>query len=323
MKHVLICVVCDEKYHGSCVGMTVPVVAALLKIVSSTGWVCQSCRSVAKKHMEKLLVGQSCLSLEVAQLKSDFLKLQQIVESSHQLVLNKCDEVASIRPQQVDGNLLEWPQLQLQSTVAAETGMNVNISSAENVMLAKVHTELNDKQRRVRNVVVRGLEQVDGVDDLSVFVNFCERNLPIKPAIDRCRRVGKTLPGKVQPLLVVLKNENAVTEILNCAPQLRKSTDEAAKSVFINRDLTAAQALAAYQLRAARRSQKQQTTTTTVEQSRLHNGSSTGIISTDRELSVNAANSVAQIDVQYDSELSSNATVFVPTTNDVCVAPCV
>lgn len=135
LKQVLTCVVCDEKYHGACVGMTVPVVAALLKIVSSTGWVCQSCRSVAKKHMEKLFVEQSCLSLEVAQLKTDVLKLQQTVESNHQLVLNKCVEVASIRSQLVDGNLLEWPQPQ--RTVAAETGTNVNILSAENVLLAK------------------------------------------------------------------------------------------------------------------------------------------------------------------------------------------
>ena len=167
--------------------------------------------------------------------------------------------------------------------------------------------------------MVRGLEQVDGVDDLSVFASFCERNLPIKPAIDRCLRVGKTLPGKVQPLLVVLKNENAVTELLNCAPRLRKSTDEAVKSVFINHDLTVAQALAAYQLRAARRSQRQQTTTTTVEQSRLYDGSSTGTILADCELSVNAANSV----VQSDPELSANASVFVPTANAVCVGPCV
>jgi len=144
LKQVFTCVVCDEKYHGTCVGMTVPVAAALLKIVSSTGWVCQSCRSVAKKHMEKLFVEQSCLSLEVAQLKTDVLKLQQTVESNHQRVLNNCVEVASIRSQQVDGNLLEWPQLQ--RTVVAETGTNVNILSAENVLLAKVHTELNDKQ---------------------------------------------------------------------------------------------------------------------------------------------------------------------------------
>jgi len=158
---------------------------------------------------------------------------------------------------------------------------------------------------------------------MSVFASFCERNLPKKPAIDRCRRVGKTLPGKVQPLLVVLKNENAVTELLNCAPRLRKSTDEAVKSVFINHDLTAAQALAAYQLRAARRSQRQQTTTTAVEQSRLYNGSSTGTILADCELSVNATNSVVQSVVQSDPELSANATVFVPTANDVYVGPCV
>ena len=71
LKQVLTCVVCDEKYHGACVEISVPVVAALLKIVSTSDWVCQSCRSIAKKQIEKLFAEQSCLSLEVAQLKTD------------------------------------------------------------------------------------------------------------------------------------------------------------------------------------------------------------------------------------------------------------
>ena len=75
--------------------------------------------------------------------------------------------------QQVDGNVLEWPRLQ--RTVAAEIGANKSAEkSAENVLLAKVHTELNDKQRCARNVMVRGLKQVDGVDDSDVFASFCE-----------------------------------------------------------------------------------------------------------------------------------------------------
>ena len=41
--------------------------------------------------------------------------------------------------------------------------------SAEKVLLAKMHHELDDKQRCARNVIVRGLKPVDGVDDLSVF----------------------------------------------------------------------------------------------------------------------------------------------------------
>ena len=315
LKQVLTCIVCDEKYHGVCVGISVPVVAALLKIVSTTGWVCLSCRSIAKKQIEKLFAEQSCLSLEVAQLKTDVSKLQQTVESNHQLVLNKChNKDVAAWSQQVDGNVLEWPRLQ--RTVAAEIGVN---KSAENVLLAKVHNELNDKQRRARNVVVRGLMHIDGVDDLDVFASFCERNLPVKPAIDKCRRIGKTLPGKVQPLLVVLKNETAVTELLNCTPRLRTSTDETVKSVFINRDLTAAQALAAYQLRAARRLQRQQQV---VEQSHVDNSNSSGTVfagQPDFELHVNAGN----LAVLPNNELSVNAANFVPTSNAGCIGSCV
>lgn len=304
LKQVLTCAVCDEKYHGVCVGLTVPVVTALLKIVSTTGWVCQSCRTAAKKQIEKPVADQRSLALEIAQIKNDVANLQQIVESSQQRILDKLSaDAVPAWSQQVGGNALEWPCPQ--RSVAARNGTNKLVEkSVENVMLAKVHTELNDKQRRARNVLVRGLERVDGLDDLNVFASFCERNLPIKPAIHKCRRVGRTLPGKVQPLLVVLKSETAAIELLNCAPLLRTSTDESAKSVYINCDLTAAQALAAYQLRVARRSQREQQV---VEQSPLGYTSING----------------TTLAVHPDFELSANAANFVPTSNTDCVVSCV
>jgi thiamine monophosphate synthase len=149
--------------------------------------------------------------------------------------------------------------------------------------------------------MVRGLKPVDGIDDLNVFTNFCEQNLPIKPAVVRCHRVGKIVTGKVQPLLVVLRDADAASELLNCAPRLRKATDENVKHVFINQDLTAAQALAAYQLRVARRTQRQQANV--VNQPCLDNAAL---------LSVSAA-----------CELSVNATEFIPAPSPVCAVPCV
>ena len=75
---------------------------------------------------------------------------------------------------------------------------------------------------------------------LVFFSSFCEQNLHVKPAAVRCHRVGKSESGKVQPLLVVLNNGDAVADLLEQLHGFRKSTEEKAKLVFINRDLTSA-----------------------------------------------------------------------------------
>ena len=59
-----------------------------------------------------------------------------------------------------------------------------------------------------------------------------------------CRRLGKVIPGKVQPLLVTVRSEEqALTQSLD--PTVRDH-------VYFNPDLTKAQANAAYQARCQR-----------------------------------------------------------------------
>lgn len=65
------------------------------------------------------------------------------------------------------------------------------------------------------------------------------------------------IDGRVQPLLVTLRTEECASELLQCAPLLRKSRDEEVrKQVFINKDLTPAESLAAFNERARRRNQR-------------------------------------------------------------------
>jgi hypothetical protein len=126
-------------------------------------------------------------------------------------------------------------------------------------MLAAVHVEFADKQRRRSNVIVSGLKPCEGFSDPELFLQLCEENLSSKPSIrnDRCRRLGKVQPGKIQPLLVALTSEDAATELLGCSSQLRKSNDVLVRStVYINADLTPAEALAAWELRSKRRERK-------------------------------------------------------------------
>ena len=92
------------------------------------------------------------------------------------------------------------------------------------------------------------------MDDSILFTNFCVEHLGLKPYVDtrRVKRVGKTVPQK---LLVYLLSEHTAAEIIQCARELRRSENSyIAKSVFFNRDLSPAEAKAAYDKRVARRS---------------------------------------------------------------------
>jgi hypothetical protein len=123
-------------------------------------------------------------------------------------------------------------------------------------MLSAVHTELDQQRRRRRNIMVRGLKPVNGVHDADLFAELCEVHLLVKPAFVRvrCHRLGKKQPGKIQPLLMVLRSDENAAEILQCA-KLLKDVHEAA-GIYINPDLTQAEAQAAFEKRQYRRQRR-------------------------------------------------------------------
>ena len=77
---------------------------------------------------------------------------------------------------------------------------------SDKAMLAQVHSELHEVAKRKQNVIVHGFAPVPGRDDANTFADFCEVNLPVRPAAVRssCKRLGKDTGGKVKPLLVGL-----------------------------------------------------------------------------------------------------------------------
>ena len=114
-----------------------------------------------------------------------------------------------------------------------------------------------DQQRqasRVANLVVSGLQPLPSVADATMVTDLCRSELSIVPDIVHCRRLGKMITGRVQPLLVVLRSAVQADEIMVKAKILRKSTHSVIRDgVFFNRHLTDAQARAAFELRCRRR----------------------------------------------------------------------
>lgn len=120
--------------------------------------------------------------------------------------------------------------------------------------LAAVHHEMSEKRKRAKNIVVLGLSEKSGVPDEDSFSQYMEENLGIKPALHRgkCRRLGKPQAGKVQPLLVAFNSEESARDVLKEGYKLKNKIPR----VYLNPDLTPAEALAAFKQREKRRQKK-------------------------------------------------------------------
>ena len=225
------CDICMQNFHAHCVGISDTAVSALKLIIDVTGWVCAGCRRQSRQTFLYLQSAQAKLVEEVAELKSTVKELERLISVIRE-----------------------------EKSVAHQATNNPQKRNFE--LRCVVHDELLDKNKRSRNIIITGLDQVPGVPDDELFAELCKSNLPCKLAIehDQCRRLGRQMEGKTQPLLVTLKNTESVAEVLKHARDLRKSADEKVRSkIYINPDLTVAERKLAYESRVKRRQQRQAT----------------------------------------------------------------
>ena len=80
-----------------------------------------------------------------------------------------------------------------------------------------MHLTVHDLNRRKCNVIVSGLPEVDDADDTELFTSICENHLSCKPVVLKCRRIGKKFAGKPRRLLIHLRNESAVQDLIKSA----------------------------------------------------------------------------------------------------------
>ena len=121
-------------------------------------------------------------------------------------------------------------------------------------MLKAVHGDLIDKQRRAKNVIVSGMKPSDSISDSELFQQLCFNYLGINIDATFSRRLGTVKPGRIRPLLVAFSSEETAQAVLIVAKHLRQSNDEYVKNnVYINKDLTKAEAAAEYEIRKKNR----------------------------------------------------------------------
>jgi len=171
---------------------------------------------------------------EVRSLKADLSQLSSAFEGYKRAhPVSYCDELDQLKSElrklrsDFDAYRLAHPEPPVQWPTTAAPVVPVTtspppapvISTAKTVLVA-VHKELSDKQRRQKNVIVSGLKPAADVSDTDLFLNICTDHLNVRPVVirDKCVRLGRPQPGRVQPLRVVLESDTAAADILrHCA----------------------------------------------------------------------------------------------------------
>lgn len=153
-----------------------------------------------------------------------------------------------------------------------------NIHKPQQDAVAAMYLDLNKKQQRSNNIVISGLPPSDSDNDAAFQLLQTEFGWDSErwpgASIVKCRRLGKPQLNKVQPLLVTLHSREQAEYHIHNARLLRDSVNlflniSVSENIYINADLTPAEAKAAFELRTQRRERmpREQTSQTQIKSS--------------------------------------------------------
>ena len=139
------------------------------------------------------------------------------------------------------------------TTVHHHKSANKRPTAAAAAVVA-VYAEEAERKRRASSVVVTGLPPSSSTPDKRLFADLCHTQLGVDMDITNTKRLGQVIPGKIQPLLVALRDQQMTQQLLGVVRNLRKSTDKYVRDrIYVNPNRTRAEAEAAYQQRVQRR----------------------------------------------------------------------
>jgi hypothetical protein len=122
-------------------------------------------------------------------------------------------------------------------------------------VVAAVYVDQTIQKRRETSVIISGLAPKETASDSQLIADLCAKEFHLSPSIISAKRLGAPQKDKIQPLLVYMKEAEQAKQLVVNAKQLRRSTDPTIrKTVYINRNLTRAEAAAAFQVRVQKRS---------------------------------------------------------------------
>jgi hypothetical protein len=143
---------------------------------------------------------------------------------------------------------------QLWSDVVSKRHYHQRVDTFKQSVVTALYVDQSLKRSRENSLIVTGFAPTPTRTDKELFADLCIAEFQLQPDVVSVKRLGQPLAGRVQPLLVYLKQAAQAKRLTDAAKQLRRSSDPTVRErVFINANLTKAEAAAAYQVRVQRR----------------------------------------------------------------------
>jgi len=137
---------------------------------------------------------------------------------------------------------------------ATSSNIHHGARSFREAAVAAVYADKAENDHRAASFIIRGMSTSTSSSDRDVVSRLCTGEFSQCPDIAFTKRLGRQLPGKVQPLLMYLKRTDQAKNILASARQLQQSADPVVRdNIFINENLTKAAARVAYEQRCRHR----------------------------------------------------------------------
>jgi len=254
------CVLCKSNYDQACSGLSTDVFDTMRTINLQAGWVCRQCHT----NFNGMQSALSRANEEIADMR---VSIAWLYEEITVLKNHQCHSPASVSIP-MNNNTSYVSQVRITSNnvssavrQAADDPVRQSLST-NNItgdLKYEIHKTIHDINRRKCNVVISGLPECidDSLSDEAIFTQFCEDNLTVKPSLAKagCRRLGRVRVPDGQPrrLLVHLRTEDSAAALLSSGRLLQQSSNPQVKAVYVNPDLSPAEAKLAYENRQRRR----------------------------------------------------------------------
>jgi len=176
------------------------------------------------------------------------------------------------------------------------TNLQTVQNNVRDAVVAAVYVDRRRSEQRANSFIVTGISESPSHSDKNTVFELCASELGTGIEVDiiACKRLGRVQSERRCPILVVCKSVDCVADVLAYAKLLRNSVDpEVKRMVYINPNLTKAEARAAYELHCQRRLSSQRRASQQYVGNRdvLNQGASNGLLIEDQDngLNVNAA----------------------------------
>ena len=266
---VFTCTECKHSSHGKCLDFEESCLDLISAVYKAISWTCKECQELARSagargKVTNRVNSSANLTNELNVIRARLAALENFVFDLTSKASVASSVVTDTRSDHDSTSPGSWSSV-VQESKKPATSNNIPIAD----VIKAVHGDLMNKKHREKNIIITGLKPSPTIGDKDLFRDMCASQLGINPIPDPifCRRLGshdKKPSGSmapliqkriyVQPLLVTFSNAEHAAKILTLAASLRQSKSEYVRtSVYINRDLTKAEAAAEYEYRQRRR----------------------------------------------------------------------